>query len=556
MHASKNTWICNLFCIFLVVQCTVIRYLRDYHDWFSSVSSNAIIGVLFTVVIFLWIEQVKRRLVQREERKYLSLAGYFLLFLMFTRTIKFIFLPDNHFLTRYAWYLYYLPQTLTVLFIFFAVLHIGKPYDEPISPKWKLLYIPAVMIILGILTNDLHQGAFYFPNGLEDWGEYVYRPLYHISVIWLAVILLATLFVVFSRASDVGVRKNIWLPLIPIVFACIYFPVTLMLPDSMLSHILKVAEMLCIVFMGFAECLILSGLFPSNDSYDKLWNANDLSTGILDTEGNVRYRNAVSIPVPIEKIREAVDHSVTFIDNNYLLCSHRITGGYVYWVKNVSVIKRVNEKLSALGDVLSEENAMRKAENMLAEKRISIEQKTKLYNEISDNVSTELCAIDALLRRADEADDAHFPGIMKYAAVLTAFIKRYSNLILLGTQNAVLPVNELVLALEESLAYLKLYGLKTRGEFSGDAQVDKEMLLFAYRVFEGAVEASLPSASAMLVSLETEKSLVMRMECDSPCGLISCDFEKQAAAMGGMLTYEMADGAAFVTLSLPLGGEE
>lgn len=199
---------------------------------------------------------------------------------------------------------------------------------------------------------------------------------------------------------------------------------------------------------------------------------------------------------------------------------------------------------------------MRKAENMLAEKRISIEQKTKLYNEISDNVSTELCATDALLRRADEADDAHFPGIMKYAAVLTAFIKRYSNRILLGTQNAVLPVNELVLALEESLAYLKLYGLKTRGEFSGDAQVDKEMLLFAYRVFEGAVEASLPSASAMLVSLETEKSLVMRMECDSPCGLISCGFEKQAAAMGGMLTYEMADGAAFVTLSLPLGGKE
>lgn len=165
MHTSKNTSLCNILCAFLVAQCALIRYLRDYHGLFVSVSSNALIGVLYIIVIFIWIEQVMRRLVQHEERKYLSLAGYLLLFLMLLRTVKFIFLPNNHFLTRYAWYLYYLPQTLTVLFIFFAVLHIGKPYDEPISKKWKLLYIPAALIIIGILTNDLHQCAFYFPTG-------------------------------------------------------------------------------------------------------------------------------------------------------------------------------------------------------------------------------------------------------------------------------------------------------------------------------------------------------------------------------------------------------
>lgn len=554
MHASRNTLICNILCLFLIAQCALIRYLRDYHGLFDSVSSNALIGVLFTVAIFIWIGQVQKRLVQHEERKYLSMAGYLLIFLMLTRTIKFIFLPENHFLTRYAWYLYYIPQTLTVLFIFFAVLHIGKPYDEPISKKWKLLYIPAALIIIGVLTNDLHQCAFYFPNGLSDWEEYVHKPLYHISVIWLAAIIIAALIVVFIRASVIGVRKNIWLPLIPISFALVYLIVTLLLPDSLLSRIIKVAEMLCILFMSFAECMILSGLFPSNDSYDKLWKANDLSTGILDTHGNIRYRNKFSIPVPAEKIREAVDNSISLIDNNYLLCSHRITGGYVYWVKNVSAIRRVNDKLAELGDVLAEENSMLRAENELSEKRISIEQKTRLYNEISDKVSSELSVIDELLCKADAACDEEFAGIMKYAAVLTAFIKRYSNLILLGAQNDRLPVSELALALKESLEYLKLYGLKTRGEFSGDALADKKLILLAYRFFESVVEASIPGALAMIVSLEADDQLILRVEADSPRE-IQTGFADQIRSAGGTLECEISDGVEFFTLTLPLGGD-
>ena len=544
-----------MLCVFLIAQCALIRYLRDYHNRFVSVSGNALIGVLFIIVIFIWIEQVRRRLVQREERKYLSLAGYLLLFLMLVRTIKFIFLPANHYLTRYAWYLYYLPQTLTVLFIFFAVLHIGKPYDEPIDPKWKLLYIPAAMIILGILTNDLHQCAFYFPNGLSDWEEYIHRPLYHISVVWLAAIIIATLIVVFIRASDIGVRKNIWFPLIPILFALIYLPATLMQPDGILAHILKVAELLCIVYMSFAECMILSGLFPSNDSYDRLWDANDLSTGILDANGKVRYKNKFSIPVPTEKIRDAVDNSVSLIDNNYLLCSHRITGGYVYWVKNVAAIRRVNEKLSAIGNVLAEENAMLKAENELSEKRVSIEPKTRLYNEISDKVSSELSVIDELLCKADTADGETFVGIMKYAAVLTAFIKRYSNLILLGAQNDRLPVSELALALKESLEYLRLYGVKTRGEFDvGDESADKAPLLFAYRVFERVVEASIPGISTMIVSVETKPSLILRIEIDSDHVALPDELIRQSRERDGELYTEASEGLTFLTLTLPLGG--
>ena len=555
MHASRSTLICNAVCLFLMAQTAVIRYLRDYRGWFGSVSSNALIGVLFTAAIFIWIEQVRRRLVQREERKYLSAAGCLLVLLMFTRTVKFVFLPDNHFLTRYAWYLYYLPQTFAVLFIFFAVLHIGKPYDDPITRRWRLLYIPAALIVLGVLTNDLHMGAFFFPNGLSEWEIYVHRPLYYISVVWLAVIVCATLTVVFIRASVIGLRKNIWLPLIPIAFALVYFVVSLLFPDSALPRVLKVAEMLCIVFMSFAECMILSGLFPSNDSYDSLWDATDLPTGIVDTAGNVRYKNRVSVPVPAALIREAVDTSAAFVAPNYLLCTHRITGGYVYWMKNISVIRRVNEKLSALGDVLTEENAMLKAENELAGKRVSLEQKTRLYNEISDNVSAELRVIDRLLDEADAAaDEEQFSWIMRYAAVLTAFIKRYSNLILLGAQSERLPLAELQLALKESLEYLRFFGVRTRGEFSGDAAVDKNVLLSAYRVFESAVEAAIPGASAILVSVEAAESLVLRVEADSPRETAPGVLEKLAGDMGGTLLLETDGGAEFLTLTLPLGG--
>lgn len=133
-------------------------YIFDYYEWTGSCfvqcnsgySCNIIIFLLYTSALFIWISQVKRRLLQNEECKFLSGVAALMLFLMAVRTIKFDFLPSGSVYARYAWYLYYVPQTLAVLWMFFAVLYIGKPYHYQLERKWRILYIPAFILIGGI----------------------------------------------------------------------------------------------------------------------------------------------------------------------------------------------------------------------------------------------------------------------------------------------------------------------------------------------------------------------------------------------------------------------
>ena len=82
MHASKKTIFYDMLCLLLIAQAGLIRMLRDNLDYFKSASANDLIGALFITAIFIWMEQVQKRLIQYEERRYLTLAGFFIAFLM------------------------------------------------------------------------------------------------------------------------------------------------------------------------------------------------------------------------------------------------------------------------------------------------------------------------------------------------------------------------------------------------------------------------------------------------------------------------------------------
>ena len=164
MRKIKKTIFLDWVCIFLIIMSGPVRVLFNVIPGYSC---NIIIFLLYTSALFIWISQVKRRLLQNEECKFLSGVAALMLFLMAVRTIKFDFLPSGSVYARYAWYLYYVPQTLAVLWMFFAVLYIGKPYHYQLERKWRILYIPAFILIGGIMTNDFHQLAFDSPTKLQ-----------------------------------------------------------------------------------------------------------------------------------------------------------------------------------------------------------------------------------------------------------------------------------------------------------------------------------------------------------------------------------------------------
>lgn len=280
MQSSRNTKIQNSICVILVLLTGGIRLVRDY---FPGRISNIIICVLFMLELSIWGCQIQRRLLHEEQKKYLISVAVFLGFLIFIRTVKFVYTAEGTAINRMLWYLYYFPQIFSVLIMFFAVLHIGKPLEKKIDKKWKILYLPATLLVMLIMTNDRHQWAFGFPAGLKYANEtYTHGVIYYAALIWMLVLFAAMLVVAMQRCALAEYRKKIWMPIIPLGIGLLYVVLFWLDPDGIFQRLFKMAEICCVVFQAFMEALILAHLFPTNDNYELLWNLSSLGGGIMD----------------------------------------------------------------------------------------------------------------------------------------------------------------------------------------------------------------------------------------------------------------------------------
>ncbi|MGN1351141.1 MAG: histidine kinase N-terminal 7TM domain-containing protein [Anaerovoracaceae bacterium] len=554
MGNSRETVFSGILCIVLVLLAGAVR-LAGY--CYGTFSVNTAICALFTGAAFIWIYQLRRRILQPERRRYFVMIAVMIIFWVMIRTVKYELVWSSQAITRYLWYMYYVPQTFIALLMLFSVIYIGKPYDWKIDKRWKLMYIPAFMISAGVVTNDLHQQAFRFTERLDQWhdGPYHHGPVYFASVIWLAVMFAAILTVVFIRCAVRQNRKKIWIPMIPVAVGALYLVMFFIDQDNIFARVYRVPELVCFVFAAFLECLIDSRLIPSNDNYDRLWAVSTTGTGIMDRDGNVQYRSCNSQAVTLDQVKMAKEDTLLLNGGNTQLRSHAVNGGYGYWFKDVTEINRLNKELEDMGDLLNEENAMLKAENELAEKQSSIRQQNDLYKSINEGVRVQLDRLDALLKHPPQ-DEMEFERMMKYACILNTYVKRHSNMQLVFGKDGWLSSEELRLAVSESMEYVRLYGIKAHASFSGACEMGGRQILAAYEVYEAVLEMGMPDADALFVDIVSGSgNLTVRMEMNNPTALLPDQLWGDALAeLGGSLKVEAEDSTEYIYLILPTGG--
>ena len=66
---------------------------------------------------------------------------------------------------RYACYLYYIPMLLLPTVSLYLAFYIRQPENYKLPERRCLLFFPALFLIGIVLTNDLHQLVFTFPEG-------------------------------------------------------------------------------------------------------------------------------------------------------------------------------------------------------------------------------------------------------------------------------------------------------------------------------------------------------------------------------------------------------
>ena len=364
------------------------------------------------------------------------------------------------------------------------------------------------------------------------------------------------MIIVFVRCAVPANRKKIWVPFLPFFVGIVYTVYTVLDQHNWMTYMFRLPEIGCFLFGAFIESLIIVGLFPSNDCYGDFFNASSIGAGIMDADGVIRYKSAHSIDVDEEQIRKGEYQEVLIEDGKFSLKSHKIKGGFGYWTKDISEIHRLNQQLEDLGNVLLEENAMLDAENRMAEERTQIRQQNELYDHIANSVRPQLDKISVLLEEPTYKS-GEFEQTMKYACILNAYIKRYSNLLLLSYQNRVIDADELRLAISESLDYVRLYGVKEHLSYEGEGIFSGERILLLYEVFEDVLESVLPGADAIFVNLKLGMdTMYLKLEINIMQKFLPKEWMQQKIeSLGGILHIEIEEQTQYVFLDLPAGGD-
>ena len=496
-------------------------------------------NLIYIGLAMAWGFSVSSRMLHRNARRHLLLGCAMAVLWMFLRAVKYRFFADSD-VTRYLWYLYYVPQILAPLASLFAALEVGRREGDAISSRWYLLFIPAALLIGGVLTNDLHQLAFRAAPGAATLeADYTHGWLYFLAMAWTIALLLTTGLVIYRKCRVFESRRYAWVPLS--VFLGGFVLCALSFANVYTLH--KIPECFCLTFAALWESCLQVGLLTTNGHYRYFFSESTVAAQIVDGQGRAVYRakNAPALsPVQLATAaREAI-----LLDRDARLQSAPIQDGRVYWVEDIARINRIREQLAEINGQLSEENELIQAENALKRQRAQIEEKNRLMDAMIDLVQPQLHSINRLLEHGTAQS-------LSRVSILGAYVKRRVNLALICEKKAAVPVEELTHCIRESLTYLAQYGAVCALHQEGSGDVDSCAVQLAYDYFEDYLEAALPTLSALMVRIECGECFSIRLMTEDAAGLPDADRYAQL----GRMTLDDEDGEQCATLSFDRGGE-
>ena len=495
----------------------------------------------------LWIVSIRRRILNTSIRKMLLGVGGLLLLWQLVRIIKYDYVIITEPIGRYCWYSFYIAMILVPLIGVFVVDHIGKPEGYR-SPAWmKYLFIPALFLLGTVFTNDLHQLVFTFPNGFEAYNSgYGYGFMYIPVMAWFFVLALFFVIGLMVKSRVPGSKRFQAMPLLITIFGISFWTCYSL---GLIECDLTAVDSLIIIML--LEGAIQSGLIPSNMNYRELFVQSTIAAQIVDSQQKIHYASASAAPIDQTLMEQAKHEAVDLGDA--ILHSQAIRGGHVFWQDDVKEINSLAEHLREANELLGERYDLMKAEVELKERRLQAEEKSRLYDRIAQEIAPQLDKAEALLQRSRKEPE-QAKALLSQVCVISAYIKRRANLILLGEEKAEISARELELCLRESLDNLRLCGALTYLDCHCNGQTAVKQIIAAYDLFESVIEQQLDQLSAMVITAEAaEGSVHLRIQAGCKTAV---DNLPSFTLSGGSVRCEVQDEDLIIEALLRKGGAQ
>ena len=495
----------------------LLHYVSFTNPYLQSVC-HLLRPFIYIGLYLVWAVSFQKRIIQKEARRCLIMIAAMIVFWMLIRMCKFEIPYEMPTALRYAWYLYYIPMVLLPTVSLYLAFYIRQPENYKLPERRCLLFCPALVLIGIVLTNDLHQLVFTFPEGRlgeaasYEVGVYGYGAMYYAIVAWDLGCLLAALLIILLRCRKIKNRKMLWMPFgaygLSVVYGIAYY---LNLPFwKIFSSDMTAA--LCLLFALIIESCIQCGLILVNNRYGELFQASrGINAQISDRNLNIRYTTGDGIELDKEEMKEALENP-GYEKEGIRLNSIPINGGYAFWIEDIRQHRAAYESLYELREELRDRNQLLKLEYQKEKERKQAEEKNRLYDLMQKQTAEQFQQIAGYVDQLEQCTDhREYHRLLGKILIVGSYLKRRKNLTLSALEGKELKEEELIQSLRESCSNLVF--CEIQGQYyieTGKETLPAQLVLRAYDFFEQIVELLLKQGGSFFYRL-TELNGVLRI---------------------------------------------
>ncbi len=438
-----------------------------------------------------WVIYLEKHVVHKKMRRCLTAIGCLMVFWFFVRTVKFHILHDplgEH----VCWYLYYIPMILIPVLGLAAAMFFGEKDEEKTVRRIKILLTVAVVLIVSVFTNDLHQMVFHFAKQppFSD-NDYSYGILFMVIQGWM-LICLTGMEIILIRKSRIPGKKQFWLPIIPGILLLGWNIGNIFRLPFIQTFAGDMTAVCCLLMAAIYQGCILCGLIQTNNRYFELFQ----TSGGLDAEitdySFQRYYHSGDFPQLSPELRSMIVNR-SFVHEQGIRINHiPIRGGHLFWSEDISVLLDQYQDIREQQEELTARNRLLKKTYQKEAERRKAEEQNRLLNMIQSQTAGQLELLSQLMDELEKTESRErYNWILGKIVVVGTYLKRRKNLVLTQytSDGNLLTMEDLRQSIAESCDSLKL--CKIRAAYyveSGDVQLNADDILKCYDTFEWLVE--------------------------------------------------------------------
>ena len=476
-----------LISVLLAYICRLVRPENVFMRNFADQCRNCI----YLGIYCAWVIYLEKHVVHKKMRRCLTAIGCLMVFWFFVRTVKFHILHDplgEH----VCWYLYYIPMILIPVLGLAAAMFFGEKDEEKTVRRIKILLTVAVVLIVSVFTNDLHQMVFHFAKQppFSD-NDYSYGILFMVIQGWM-LICLTGMEIILIRKSRIPGKKQFWLPIIPGILLLGWNIGNIFRLPFIQTFAGDMTAVCCLLMAAIYQGCILCGLIQTNNRYFELFQ----TSGGLDAEitdySFQRYYHSGDFPQLSPELRSMIVNR-SFVQEQGIRINHiPIRGGHLFWSEDISVLLDQYQDIREQQEELTARNRLLKKTYQKEAERRKAEEQNRLLNMIQSQTAGQLELLSQLMDELEKTESRErYNWILGKIVVVGTYLKRRKNLVLTQytSDGNLLTMEDLRQSIAESCESLKL--CKIRAAYyveSGDVQLNADDILKCYDTFEWLVE--------------------------------------------------------------------